>query len=386
MYRIGQEEINAAKTVIETKDFFKINGSLQSCYKLEEALKNRFSVNHASFVTSGFGALVSALIGFGIGPGDEVIVPAYTYIATAMAVVNVGAIPVIAEIDETLGLDPDDFEKKISKYTKAVIPVHMQGMPCNMDRICGIAAKHGIKVLEDACQANGASFGGRLLGSIGDAGALSFNFFKIISCGEGGALLTKDSSIYEKACIYQDSSAIAYFGDQMNGFSQLPFCGNEYRGNEILAAIMCCQLEKLDSIVADLRRNKAKLLSLLGDVCVAPSNDADGDCGIQIPFRFDTYEKAKDFSEKTGQMLLYNCGKHVYYDWAPIMEKRGAAHELMNPYNMPANKDLNHNYSPDMCPKSLDLLKRTVTYGISPDWTDEEIETTAEKIKSILNG
>lgn len=386
MYRIGQEEINAAKTVIETKDFFKVNGSLQSCYKLEEALKNRFSVNHASFVTSGFGALVSALIGFGIGPGDEVIVPAYTYIATAMAVVNVGAIPVIAEIDETLGLDPDDFEKKISKYTKAVIPVHMQGMPCNMDRICEIAAKHGIKVLEDACQANGASFGGRLLGSIGDAGALSFNFFKIISCGEGGALLTKDSSIYEKACIYQDSSAIAYFGDQMNGFSQLPFCGNEYRGNEILAAIMCCQLEKLDSIVADLRRNKAKLLSLLGDVCVAPSNDADGDCGIQIPFRFDTCEKAKDFSEKTGQMLLYNCGKHVYYDWAPIMEKRGAAHELMNPYNMPANKDLNHNYSPDMCPKSLDLLKRTVTYGISPDWTDEEIEATAEKIKSILNG
>ncbi len=386
MYRIGQEEIDAVKSVIETKDFFKVNGALQSCYKFEEELKTRFDVNHASFVTSGFGALVSALIGFGIGPGDEVIVPAYTYIATAMAVVTVGAIPVIAEIDETLGLDPDDFEKKISEYTKAVIPAHMQGMPCDMDRICEIAKKYGVKVLEDACQANGASFGGKLLGSIGDAGALSFNFYKIVSCGEGGALLTNNSSVYEKACIYQDSCAIAYFGDQMKGFSQIPFCGNEYRGNEILAAIMCCQIKKLDGIVSDLRKNKAKLLALLGDVCVAPSNDAEGDCGIQIPFRFDTYEKAKEFSKETGEMLLYNCGKHVYYDWAPIMEKRGAAHELMNPYNMEVNKKLNHNYSADMCPKSLDLLKRTVTYAISPDWTDEEICSRAEKIKSILNG
>lgn len=310
--------------------------------------------------------------------------PAYTYIATALAVVSVGAIPVIAEIDETLALDPDDFEKKISKYTKAVIPVHMQGMPCDMDRICEIAKKYGIKVLEDACQANGASYKGRLLGSVGDAGALSFNYFKTVTCGEGGALLTNDLSIYEKACIYQDSCAIAYFGDQMKGFSQVPFCGNEYRGNEILAAIMSCQFKKLNGIVEDLRKNKAKLLSLLDGIDVAPSNDEAGDCGIQIPFRFETYEQAKEFSEKTGEMLLYNCSRHVYYDWAPIMEKRGAAHELMNPFNMPANKDLNHNYSLDMCPKSIDILKRTVTYGIFPDWNDSQIEERAEKILKII--
>ena len=130
-------------------------------------------------MTSGHAALTSALVAMGIGPGDEVIVPAYTYIATAMAVVAAGGVPIIAEVDDTLTISPKDIRKKISKQTKAIVPVHIQGFPCNMKAIMDIAKEHNLFVLEDACQADGGSFNGKRLGTIGDAGALSFNYYKI---------------------------------------------------------------------------------------------------------------------------------------------------------------------------------------------------------------
>ena len=158
MYRIGQEEIDAITRVIKSRDLFKINGGAKECMHFEEELKEKLGVKYALLMTSGSAALTSALIGMGVGPGDEVIVPAYTYIATAIAVTSTGAVPVIAEADESLTLDPDDFEKKISSHTKAVIPVHIQGFPCDMDRIRAIAKKHGVFVLEDACQSDGGSY------------------------------------------------------------------------------------------------------------------------------------------------------------------------------------------------------------------------------------
>ena len=183
MFRIGVEEIEAAKRVIEAKEFFKTNGVINETLNAEKEIKEKFGVSNAIIMTSGHAALASALIALGIGPGDQVIVPAYTYIATAMAVLEAGAIPIVAEIDETLTLSPEDFERKITNNTKAVIPVHIQGFPCDMEKICEIAKRHGIFVVEDACQADGASFKGKRLGVIGDAGAFSFNFYKIISCG-----------------------------------------------------------------------------------------------------------------------------------------------------------------------------------------------------------
>ncbi|MBQ7623923.1 MAG: aminotransferase class V-fold PLP-dependent enzyme, partial [Clostridia bacterium] len=153
MYRIGKEELRELGKVIKTKSLFKINDGMQETRKVEEKLSKIFGVTRPIFMTSGHAALLSALVGMGVGPGDQVIVPAYTYIATAMAVVGAGAVPVIAEVDDTLTLSPEDFESKITPHTKAVIPVHIQGFPCAMDKICEIAEKHGIAVLEDACQA-----------------------------------------------------------------------------------------------------------------------------------------------------------------------------------------------------------------------------------------
>ncbi|MBR5497743.1 MAG: DegT/DnrJ/EryC1/StrS family aminotransferase [Clostridia bacterium] len=384
MYRIGQEEKDAVARVIDSKELFKVNGGpLKETENCEREIREMFNVKRAVLMTSGTASLTSALIGMGIGPGDEVIIPAYTYIATALAVVSVGAMPVVAEIDETLMLDPNDIENKITERTKAVIPVHMMGYPCDMDRIMAIAKKHNLLVLEDACQGNGGKYKGKRLGSIGDAGALSFNYFKIISAGEGGALLTDNQDIFEKALIYHDSGAIAYFGDQMKGFSTEPFCGTEYRIGEITSAIMREQFKKLDGIVEDLRKNKALLIEEIGEAAeYIPSNDYDGDSGIALTIKFESEEECKLFAEKVNAIIPGYCGRHVYNDWKPILEKKGAFHPLLNPFNMEVNK--NAKYSEDMCKKSLEILKKCAHISIDPDWTEAEIKETADKIKKAL--
>ncbi|MBR6552610.1 MAG: DegT/DnrJ/EryC1/StrS family aminotransferase [Clostridia bacterium] len=384
MYRMGQEEKDAVARVIDSKQLFKVNdGPLKETENCEREIREMFNVKRAVLMTSGTASLTSALIGMGVGPGDEVIIPAYTYIATALAVVSTGAVPVVAEIDETLMLDPNDIENKITERTKVILPVHMMGYPCDMDKIMAIAKKHNLYVLEDACQGNGGFFKGKRLGSIGDAGAFSFNYFKIISAGEGGALLTNNQEIFEKALIYHDSGAIAYFGDQMSGFSTEPVCGTEYRIGEITSAIMREQFKKLDGIVADLRKNKALLMKEIGEgVEYIPSNDYDGDSGIALTIKFDSEEKCKAFADKFGAMIPGYCGRHVYNDWKPILEKKGAFHPRMNPFNFEENKNVE--YSEDMCAKSLTILKKCAHVSIDPDWTEAQIKEVAEKVKGAL--
>ncbi|MBQ2677164.1 MAG: aminotransferase class V-fold PLP-dependent enzyme [Clostridia bacterium] len=387
MYRIGQEEINEISKVITSRDLFKINDGLCESCQVEEKLKKIFNLNHAIFLTSGHAALTSALVGMGVGPGDEVIVPAYTYIATAMAVVATGAMPVIVDVDDTLTISPEAIEKNITKHTKAIIPVHIQGFPCNMDAIMNIAKKHNLFVLEDACQADGGSYHGTRLGAIGDAGALSFNYYKIVTCGEGGALLSNNRELFERAVIYQDSSAIAFFGDQMNGFETKVFCGEEFRSNEICAAVLNVQLDRLEGLLADLRKNKKYMMDNLNGVCqFIPSNDIEGDCGTTVAIQFDCEEKARAFATKEGigGTLPIDTGKHVYKHWTPIIEKRGAFNPLMDPFKMEANKDIVPDYSEDMCPATLDRLSKVVYISVNPDDTQCELDKKIELIKNAL--
>lgn len=380
MYRIGKEEIEACARVIESRDLFKINGGACEVLNFEAEFSEKMGVRHSILMTSGKAALMSGLVALGIGPGDEVIIPAYTYIATAIAVTAVGAIPVIADIDESLTLDPADFERKISKHTKAVIPVHIQGFPCDMDKINEIAKRHGIFVLEDACQSVGGSYKGRRLGTIGEAGAFSFNYFKVITAGEGGALATDSREIFERALIYHDSSAIAYFGNQLDSFTTEQFCGSEFRVSEFTGAILREQLKKLDPILYDLRRNKAYLLDKLnGTYNFIRSNDILGDCGTTLAFWFDTEEEAVEFEHKAGAAGYpatrpINTGKHVYTNWTPIMNKKGAFHPAFDPFKMEANRGLQHDYTPDMCEKSLDCLKRAVYIMVNPDMDTQDLD------------
>lgn len=385
MYRIGEEEINAVARVIESKQLFKINAGLHETQSAEADLCACFDTKNALLMTSGHAALVSALVAMGIGPGDQVIVPAYTYIATAMAVVAAGAIPVLCEVDETLTLDPDDMERCITPATRAVIPVHIQGFPCRMDKINEVAKRRGLLVLEDACQAVGGSFHGRRLGTLGDAGALSFNYYKVITCGEGGALLTGDKGIFERALIYHDSSAVAFFGNQLEGNTTPAFCGNEYRTNEIPAAILRVQLRRLPSILADLRKVRRTLIDLLGDaVTVLPSHDAEGDCATTLALTFKTAEEADAVARAAGGVRPINTNKHVYVNWTPILERRGALHPAMDPFKMEANQGIIPDYRADMCPRTLDLLSRAVYFSLSPDMSEGEISALAERIRAAL--
>ena len=391
MYRIGQEEIDAVARAINTQDFFKINNSGCEGLNFENELKEYLGNDHCLLMSSGFGALTSALIGLGIGPGDEVIVPAYTYIATALAVTAVGAIPVITDIDNTLTIDPKEVEKKITKNTKAIIPVHIMGFPCNMAELKTIAQKYNIAIVEDACQSMGGKFKGEYLGTIGDAGAYSYNYYKIMTSGEGGALVTNNKKIYERALIYHDSSAVAFFGSQLDGITEPIFGGTEFRISDITGAILREQLKKLPDIISDLHKVKFNLIEKLNNKSlVAPSHDSDGDCATTLALRFGTEEECKNFAvncekDGLGVVIPITTGKHIYTNWTQIMEKRGALHPAMDPFKMKENQGLQMNYTMDMCPRTLDLLSRTAYINLHPDWSDETVSNIANIINKALN-
>jgi len=302
-------------------------------------------------------------------------------------VTAVGAVPVIAEIDETMTLDAADAEKKISPHTRAIMPVHIQGFPSDMAAITALAKKYGVRVLEDACQADGGTYRGKYLGTWGDAGAYSFNYYKVITAGEGGALVTDDRVIYERALIYHDSSAVAFFGNQLDGITEPLFGGTEFRVSDITGAILRQQLCRMPGLLADLRKNRDALADRIRDrVTTAPSHDIEGDCGTTLALRFESEAECRSFQSRCkeqgiGLTVPLDTGKHVYTNWTQIMEKRGALHPAMDPFKMKENEGLQTDYRPDMCPRTLDLLGRTAYVGISPEWTEQQLDGIAAVLR-----
>lgn len=385
MYRVGQAEVDAvANVILNGKMFRQLDPAapIHEVLDFEAAMKVYLQAEQYFLLTSGKGALICGLVAAGVGPGDEVIVPAYTYIATALAVTAVGAIPVVAEIDETLGMDPEDFRKKITPQTKAVIPVHMQGMPCDMDAILSIAKEHHIFVLEDACQALGAEYHGKKLGTLGDAGAYSYNYYKIISAGEGGGFTARDPEVFRNAYIHHDSSGVPYFGANIPNIEELIFGGNEYRANEIQAAIMRVQLSRLEGILRDLRRNRDAIAKAVegSGLRIKPSNDAAGDNGTILAFTFDTAAEAERFELATGSSRPINLSRHIYSEWGPILNKRAAYNDAMNAYKLPQNQGLRMDLTVDSCKKSLEILARNVYLTIDPDWTQAQLDAVIRKV------
>ncbi|MBQ7624135.1 MAG: DegT/DnrJ/EryC1/StrS family aminotransferase, partial [Clostridia bacterium] len=230
---------------------------------------------------------------------------------------------------------------------------------------------------------------GKRLGTYGKAGALSFNYYKIVSSGEGGAILTSDEEIYERALIYQDSSAVAFFGDQMEGFEQRAFCGNEFRANELCAAVMNVQLSRLDGILEDLRANKKYIMDALkGEATFIPSNDIKGDCGTTVAFKFESEKRARAFAEAEGVSgtLPIDTGKHVYRHWDPIIKKYGAFNPLMDPFKMKANEGIIPDYSVDMCPTTLAHLSKVVYVAVDPDDRKKTLDRKIELYRKALKG
>lgn len=389
MYIIGKEEADAVRGVIESGQLFRYRGGEGGeTDKFEAEWAARIGAKYAIAVTSGTAALASALAGMGVGPGDEVIVPAYTWIASPVAVLTVGAIPVIAECDPSLTIDAADIERKITPRTKAVIPVHMSGLPCNMDAVMAVAEKHNLAVLEDACQADGGAYKGKGLGSIGDSGANSFNFFKIITCGEGGAMLTSDEDVYLKALVYCSGGCGI---QEKEGADKTPiFAGVNYRTNEILSAILRVQLTRLDGILEKLRQEKRVMMAELeGEPAFTfnPINDVEGDCATVLAIMFETKERAKAFidamrEEGVGVGWPYDSGQHIYPNWVPVMEKRGAHHPGHDPYQLCGYEV---EYSKDMRQKTLDYLARTAYLGTVIDRPQEDLMALIDKVRKVAN-
>ncbi|GAJ14306.1 unnamed protein product, partial [marine sediment metagenome] len=233
----------------ERKGIFKVK-------EFEEAFAKYCGAGYALGVSSGSAALKVALAAMDVGPGDEVIVPAFTFVATYEAVLEVGAIPVMADVDESLNLDPDDIEAKITPYTKAVIPVHMCGAPARIDKIVEVAKKNNLLVLEDNAQGCGGSYRGKKLGTFGDMGIFSFDYVKTITTGEGGMVLTDNKALYDRADEYHDHGHDhnPNVSRAMEGRSILGF---NYRMGELQGALGLAQLGKLEYVIAEQKKNKA---------------------------------------------------------------------------------------------------------------------------------
>jgi len=390
---VDEEEIRVMEQMLRERRLFRHTPESR-VRQFEREAAQMMGVRHSLMVNSGTSALVCALAGLEIGPGDEVIVPAYTYIATAAAVVAAGAVPIIAEIDESLGLDPGDFEAKITPWTRAVIPVHMQGVPARLEEIMAIARRHGIKVVEDCCQCIGGRYRGRMAGAWGDASAWSLNYFKILTTGEGGIVFSDDYRVYERACFASDPGMPMWMKETIarEGWETRPFSGECYRPSELLGALGCVQLGKLEQILAHTRRLKGAFLEALD----APRgyrlqhvDDPEGDCGVSAALIVNTEESARRYAEALGAEGL-SCGtahnegfpdRHIYRYWDSILGKN-SHHPLASPWTHPAYKG-RAEYSQDMCPRTLSILNRALRLAFNMGMTEEHARQMAGAVNKV---
>ncbi len=383
MYIVGQEEIDAIAEVIRSGKLFRY-GVGQECDRFEQRYAGYLDVKHCSLTASGTYGLTAALIGLGVGPGDEVLVPAHTYMATATAVIAAGAIPIIVDVDESITIDPAAIEDAIGPRTKAVIPVHMWGTAANMDAIMALAKKRDLLVIEDACQGIGGGYEGRKFGSIGHAAGFSFNYYKNMAAGEGGAVVTNDPVAAERAKCVIDP---CHFYWQGRSDALKPFAGIGARPSEIMAAMLNVQLDRIDGMVSAMRAERDRILDgtkgldNLG-LKHAPLNSQAHDCGTQALFTLPSSSAAEQFVAVFPSVIAGKTGRHTYTEWDQILIGEGAGHPAMNPYKMAANEKCRRTVSKDMLPQSLDILARTVMIPTDPRHTEAQIEGTIRNIEA----
>jgi dTDP-4-amino-4,6-dideoxygalactose transaminase len=381
MYITGEEEIAAIAAAIRGQALFRY-GVGNACERFEARYAAHLGVKHFALAASGSNALAAAMTAVGLGPGDEVLIPAHTYMASATSVLAAGAIPVIVDIDETVTIDPQAVEDAIGPRTKAVVPVHMWGAACNMDAIMEIAARRGLIVIEDACQGVGGGYEGRKFGAIGHIGAFSFNYYKNMTSGEGGGVAVNDERLAKRVRCAIDPCHFYWNGRDQ---TEMPFAGNGARASELMGAMLNVQLDRLDGMIQAMRAEKRKILkgtAQLGNIGLRPSpmNSPDHDCATQVMYTMPSADAADRFVKIFASVIAGKTGRHTYTEWDQVLMGAGAAHPAMNPYNMPANAECRKTYSKDMCARSLEILNRTVMVATHPEHTEQE---TADIIHNI---
>jgi len=387
---MGEEEVEAVAAVIRSGKLFRfLDPENSRCTELENHFRAMTGCQHALAVGGGTGALICGLVGIGVGEGDEVIVPAYTYIASASAVLICGGVPVIGEIDESLTLDPRDVENKITPRTKAIMPVHMRGIPCDMEPILEVARRHDLLVIEDVSQACGGMYKGRRLGALGDVGCFSLQQFKVMTAGEGGMIVTDQREVFERAALRHDS-AMCFWNPEDTVVQ--PFPGENFRMNEMEGALGCVQFGRIEGILTRTRAIQKQIrdgIAGLPNITLHEPPDPEGDCGISLAFFLDSADSAKHFvkalrAEGVPAGSMYDQGipdRHIYCYWEYVMKQTsGDAHGW--PWTS-TRHDASRTYHPDMCPRTLDILGRAVVLPISQTFEDRHVALMIGGVRKV---
>ena len=391
--RMNGAEEEAVREVIRSKRLFRWSGvpdpsAPSKVAEFEAAFARSMGASHALAVNSGTSALVCALAALEIGPGDEVIVPASTWIATATSVLAVGAVPVVADVDESLTIDPDDVVNKLSPYTKAIMPVHLRGAAAAMDRLGEIARDKRLALIEDTAQAVGATYRGRRLGTIGDVGAYSFQMSKIITAGEGGAIVTDSERVHRRALMYHDAGTVDHV--DVSAEEWLP--GLNLRMSELHAAVMLVQLGRLDQLLADMRSRKAALKEMIESpiaevgIRFRTLHDPAGEAGIGLILLLPDGRMAKRFASALGRENIpayplfrtdaAGPNTQAYPGWASVIGKRA-----WSPAGFPWRQHPRPiEYAPDAFSRTIEILSRSVNIDITPDLSNEQLRQMAEAI------
>ena len=354
--------------------------------ELEEAICNRFGSNYAQLTSSGTSALTTALAALGIGAGDEVIMPSFTFVASFEAVLSVGAVPVLVDIDETLTLNPDAVRKVISPKTKCVMPVHMCGSMADIDALVSICKEHDLVLLEDACQSIGASYKGKHVGTIGNAGTFSFDFVKTITCGEGGAVMTNDKDVYIKCDGYSDHGQVHIGADR--GADVHPFLGYNYRISELHAAVGLAQIRRLDQFLKIQKQNHQQLKNILSQVpeisfrkIPDPAGDSCTFLSWFLPTEEITRAVVNEFKAQNilaGNFYWYDNNWHYLRKWDHLKNSSS-----LSPLNDAQQQALKKLRSQDLS-ESDAIMSRCVSSSISLLWTEDQVREKGEKMMSVI--
>lgn len=353
--------------------------------ELEAALAKRMQAQHVHLVSSGTAALTVALASAGVGAGDEVIMPTFTFVASFESILALGAIPVLVDIDDTLTLDPVAVEKAIGPRTKVIMPVHMCGSMANLKALKEICDKHGLLLLEDACQAIGGSYQGKPLGSYGDLGCFSFDYVKTITCGEGGAIITNNETYYENAHKYSDHGHDHIGNDR--GAEQHPFLGYNFRISEMNAAVGLAQLSRLDEFLSIQKRNYTILREALAQIpeVVFRSVPEGGEENYSfLSFFLPTEEVAKKAHKALGEngvdgcFYWYSNNWHYYKKWDHLTQLKSLG-------SLPQEvKKALPDYTNSDFSASDHWMGRTISCLIKLSWSEKEMEERALKMVSVV--
>jgi 8-amino-3,8-dideoxy-alpha-D-manno-octulosonate transaminase len=382
----GDEEKKEVADVLGTGVLFrygfeKVRNGQFKALEFEKMLCSITGSRYSHLCSSGTAALSTALSACGIGAGDEVIVPPFTFVATFEAVLTAGAIPVFCDIDETLCLNPDRIEAVITPRTKAVVPVHMCGAMARIDEIKDICRKKGLILLEDACQSLGATYQGKAIGTFGLAGCFSFDSVKTVTCGEGGGIITDEKEVYEKADQFADHGH-DHLGGTDRGADDHPIIGTNFRISELNAAVGLAQLRKLDQILKIQRENKHAIKDAMADlpeVSFRYIPDAKGDSATFLSFFLPSENRARQIAKAlaangAGAAFWYDNNWHYYKNWHHLKEmKRAATLPLELCSNLPDYKSL-------VLEESDEIMKKTLSMQIMLSWTKQDIENRINAI------